>query len=180
MVRRFTRSAALLAVGSAALAACGSNQEAPVAVATVQLAVVAGGAHGGMPFRTGMTQEVFHSPTFHTGDPDGTGSALITVNRGQKEICWQISTSNISLPATASHIHQAAPDVQGPIVVNLAPADLVSKAQLDNGAWSVCRHPGPDLAWATVEAIIANPSAYYVNVHNGEFPPGAVRGQLGQ
>ncbi len=30
----------------------------------------------------------------------------------------------------------------------------------------------------TVAEILANPSAYYVNVHNAEFPSGAIRGQL--
>jgi hypothetical protein len=29
-----------------------------------------------------------------------------------------------------------------------------------------------------VAAILANPADYYVNVHNAEFPGGAVRGQL--
>ena len=26
--------------------------------------------------------------------------------------------------------------------------------------------------------ILANPASYYVNVHTGEFPDGAIRGQL--
>jgi hypothetical protein len=29
-----------------------------------------------------------------------------------------------------------------------------------------------------LDPIVANPSAYYVNVHTAEFPGGAVRGQL--
>jgi hypothetical protein len=29
-----------------------------------------------------------------------------------------------------------------------------------------------------VKDIVANPGNYYLNVHNAEFPPGAVRGQL--
>jgi hypothetical protein len=32
----------------------------------------------------------------------------------------------------------------------------------------------PDL----IKAIRQNPEAYYVNVHNSDFPTGAVRGQL--
>jgi len=33
---------------------------------------------------------------------------------------------------------------------------------------------------ALAQDLIQNPSAYYVNVHNGPFPKGAVRGQLGK
>lgn len=103
----------------------------------------------------------------------GTGSALITVNRGQQEVCWHISASNIALPATASHIHKAAPGVQGPIALNLAPP-----AEND-GSWSACKSP-PDVNRTVVEEIVENPGAYYVNVHNTVYPPGAVGGQLGQ
>ena len=53
MVRRFSWFAALLAVGSTAVAGCGSDQEAPVAVSTVRLAIVPGAEHGGAPLTTG-------------------------------------------------------------------------------------------------------------------------------
>ena len=174
MVRRFTRFAALVAVGSTAVAGCSKEQTTPVGVTTVSLAVVPGAQHGGMPFRTDLTQDVCHSPTVYAGDPDGTGSALITVNRGQREVCWHITTSNIALPVTVAHIHRAVADVQGPIVVNLAPPAG------NNGTWSGCRSAGPDLNWAIVEEIVENPSGFYANAHNAAYPPGAVRGQLGQ
>ena len=175
MVRRFTRLAALLAIGPIAAIGCGRDQEVPVGVTSVRLAVVAGAQHGGMPFRTEMTQEVWHAPNprDYAGDPDGTGWALITVNRGQKEVCWEVSASNIVLPARAAHIHKAAPFAQGPITIGLTPPAE------NNGSWSACASP-PAVNWATVEEIVANPGDYYVNVHNDEFPSGAVRGQLGQ
>lgn len=173
MVRRFTRLAALLAVGSTVAAGCSNEQTTPVGVTTVRLAVVPGAQHGGMPFRTDMTQEVFHGPTMtHFGDPDGTGSALITVNRGQQEVCWEVSVSNISLPVTAAHIHRGIADLQGPVVVNLFPTG--------GSSWSGCRSAGPDLNWSVVEEIVANPAGFYANAHNAQYGPGAVRGQLAQ
>jgi len=168
MVRRLTRFAVLLAVGSTALAGCGSDQEAPVAVSTVRLAIVPGAEHGGAPFTTGMTQEVWHTPMAYAGDPDGTGSALITVNRGQREVCWHLSVANITLPASLSHIHRAAPGVQGPPVVTLTPPDA-------SGASSGCKS---DVDPALLNELVESPESFYVNVHNSVYPPGAVRGQL--
>jgi hypothetical protein len=56
--------------------------------------------------------------------------------------------------------------VAGPVVVPLEPPT--------NGAASACAEVDGELALA----ILKHPSDYYVNVHNGEFPAGAVRGQL--
>jgi hypothetical protein len=68
--------------------------------------------------------------------------------------------------ATAAHIHIGAPDKAGPVLVGLdAPAD---------GSSDGC----VDLAKDKVKAVMDNPADYYVNVHNAEFPDGAVRGQL--
>jgi hypothetical protein len=99
------------------------------------------------------------------GDPDGTGEAFVTLNPGLREVCFQISVSHIA-PATAAHIHEAPEGVAGPIVVGLIPPT--------SGFSSGCVHADRDL----INDIIQNPSEFYVNVHNAEFPAGAVRGQL--
>jgi len=104
----------------------------------------------------------------YAGDPDGTGSALITVNRGQGEVCWHLSVANITLPASLSHIHRAAPGVQGPPVVTLTPPDA-------SGASSGCKS---DVDPALLNELVESPESFYVNVHNSVYPPGAVRGQL--
>lgn len=154
-----------LSVVAAALAGCAADS--PTGTQTVELALIAGAEHGGAPFATGMTQEVTFTPPW-TGDPDGVGTALITVNPGQREVCWETSASNITLPATASHIHRAEALVRGPIVVFLSPPDATGGA---TGCTS-----GVDRG--LLLDILRNPSEFYVNVHTADFPAGAIRGQL--
>ena len=97
MVFRSLRLAASLTVIATGLAACRQETAIPVAVQTVRLALIAGAEHGGAPFSTPMTQEITSTPPY-AGDPNGTGTALITVNHGQREICWEVSVSDITLP----------------------------------------------------------------------------------
>jgi hypothetical protein len=99
-------------------------------------------------------------------DPDGTGFASITLNAGQATVCWEISVSNIA-PAFAAHIHVAPAGVNGPVVVTLSPPTT--------GSSSGCTE---NVDPVLIQAIIDHPDQYYVNVHNAEFPGGAVRGQL--
>lgn len=101
------------------------------------------------------------------GDTDGTGTATISLNPAAGEVCYTISVANIAA-ATAAHIHTGAAGVAGPVLVGLAPPA--------SGTISGCTSASP----ATVQGIAANPGGFYVNVHNAEFPNGAVRGQLGQ
>ena len=99
------------------------------------------------------------------GDPDGAGTATLTVNPGLGQICYELTVSGIA-PATAAHIHLGAVGVAGPVVVPLEPPT--------DGTSSGCAEVSRELALA----ILTSPSDYYVNVHNAEFPAGAVRGQL--
>lgn len=101
------------------------------------------------------------------GDPDGSGTASFTLNRGLGEVCFWLSVSDIA-PATAAHIHRAPTTVAGPVVIPLtAPTSGTS-----SGCISADR--------VLIKDIAKNPQDYYVNVHNAEFPAGAVRAQLGE
>lgn len=119
-------------------------------------------AEGGRKFETTLTGA---AEVPGPGDPDGTGTARVTVNHGQKRVCYELEVSGIAT-ATAAHIHLGAAGVAGGVVVPLAaPAD---------GDSSGCVDVTDDLA----KAILKNPADYYVNVHNADFQNGAIRGQL--
>jgi CHRD domain len=100
------------------------------------------------------------------GDPDGSGFAVITLNTGQSEVCWELTVSDIA-PATAAHIHVGPTGVAGPVVVSLSPPTT--------GSSSGCTTADQEL----IKDIRKNPTNFYVNVHNAEYPAGALRGQLG-
>jgi CHRD domain len=102
------------------------------------------------------------------GDPDGSGTASFTFNRGTGEVCWTIDVEGITLPADAAHIHIAPVTDPGPVVIPLSAPDASGHA---SGCAIADR--------ALVKAITKDPAAYYVNVHTSDFQPGALRAQLG-
>ena len=136
-----------------------------VPMVLIMLAVLAfpgAASAGGRPFSTTLSGA---AEVPGPGDPDGSGTAMLTLNQGQGEICYELTVSGIAT-ATAAHIHVGDSTVAGPVVVPLAaPA---------SGTSSGCASVDPDL----IKTIRQNPENYYVNVHNAEFPAGALRGQL--
>jgi CHRD domain len=99
------------------------------------------------------------------GDPDGAGTAKITLDAAKGEVCYELMVQNVD-KSNAAHVHTGAAGQAGPPVVNLDPPT-----------------EGSSKGCTTVDAkviadIQANPGNHYVNVHNAEFPGGAVRGQL--
>lgn len=99
------------------------------------------------------------------GDPDGTGMATVRINPGRGTLCYSINVSNIA-PATMAHVHDGDAGSAGPVVRGLtAPT---------SGSSEGCATISRELAIS----IITDPEGYYVNVHNAEYPGGAIRGQL--
>jgi glucose/arabinose dehydrogenase len=119
---------------------------------------------GGQQFTTTLTGA---AEVPGPGDPDGSGTATVTLNPDGEEVCWEIQVSDITLPATAAHIHEAPVGVAGPVVVTLSAPDA-------NGVASGCT----TVASAEIMEILEHPEEYYVNVHTSDYPAGAVRGQL--
>jgi hypothetical protein len=103
------------------------------------------------------------------GDPDGSGMATVTVNADGGEVCFELSWMNIMQPAAAAHIHEGAADVAGPVVVPFFTEPMQGTSA------SNCVRVDDD---AVLDGIMTNPANYYVNVHNQEYPQGAIRGQL--
>ena len=68
------------------------------------LALTSLAADGGRKFTTTLTGAAEVSPTGvpNQGDPDGTGTATITLNPGTGQVCWEIQVSGITLPAFAA------------------------------------------------------------------------------
>jgi hypothetical protein len=101
-------------------------------------------------------------------DPDGYGTFSAGFNATR--LCYGLQTFKIGTPL-AAHIHQAPIGREGPIRVTLN-----HPTTAPSGASAGCT----TLTTTLANAIKANPRAYYVNVHTGVFPGGAVRGQLFQ
>lgn len=101
------------------------------------------------------------------GDPNGSGEAYV-FSTGDGVVCYVLEVDKIA-PATAAHIHEAEAGSNGPVVVTLsAPTSGSSAGCVDTG--------DADLA---ADITLRESSEYYVNVHNAEYPSGAVRAQLG-
>ena len=101
------------------------------------------------------------------GDPNGRGEAYV-FSTGGGVVCYVLEVDKIA-PATAAHIHEASAGDNGPVVITLsAPTNGSSAGCIDTG--------DADLA---ADITLRESSEYYVNVHNADYPGGAVRAQLG-
>jgi len=102
------------------------------------------------------------------GVKDGVGAFLLDIT-GTKG-CYDVKATMGEKP-TKAHIHQGAKGASGPVIVDLMPAFTPGEAAFT--AKSCVDLPGD-----TAATLIADPSAFYVNVHSDGHPDGAMRGQL--
>jgi hypothetical protein len=102
------------------------------------------------------------------GDPNGTGTAKLRLDRAKRRVCYTIRVRNID-DVVAAHIHRGRRGVAGGIEV-----DLIGAPESGN-RFTGCTE---GVARSLIREILRRPRRFYVNVHTGDFPGGAVRGQL--
>lgn len=120
------------------------------------------------------------------GDEDGVGTAYVFgIDEDPTTLCYVITAEGIDPTfeageVGAAHIHRGTPEENGPPVAALAfplegdAADCLTEGE--EGKFPLIGEDGePE---SIVADILENPESYYVNVHTGEFPDGAIRGQL--
>ena len=132
-------------------------------IAAVQAAPV---AQGGKTYTIALSgaNEVNAAGEPNQGDPDGTGTATLFINPGQKRVCYDITLTDVE-SVTMAHIHNAPAGQNGGIYIGLFMGD----GPLEGCVAATSRQ---------LAQIIAKPAGYYVNVHSTSRPAGAVRGQL--
>ncbi|MCK2149626.1 CHRD domain-containing protein [Marinobacter alexandrii] len=114
------------------------------------------------------------------GDSDGKGYAhVFGIDGDPTTLCYVVQVHNIqTVPVKegmAAHIHEAGKGMNGaPVAVLAGPEDGDAADCLTEGE----KGKFPTGEAGIVQRILENPSDFYINVHNPEFPKGAVRGQL--
>ena len=110
---------------------------------------------------TAFLYGVNETPT--PGDPDGVGVATVIIDNVANTVSWAIMAQNIALPLTGAHIHTGAYGVAGPVIVDFN--NSLTGSNMFDADLAMIRGP-------------VNATAFYVNLHNAQFPAGAIRGQL--
>jgi CHRD domain len=137
--------------------------------------------NGGRPFNLALSGanefDAAGQPINPHGDAD-RGSAKLTINPGQEEVCWSFGaitlTAGEALPF-AAHIHIAPEGIAGPIVVDIFGGAAAAPAPTSYPTGTTCVHGDRDV----LTAILQDPGAYYLNLHNAQHPGGVMRAQLG-
>jgi hypothetical protein len=138
------------------------------------VATGAGSAGTATPYTANSARAVFLTASLSganevpAADPDGRASELVRIQGDQ--VCFAVQWSRIAAP-TAHHIHRGAAGVNGPVVVPFFGSALPPTLTAAAGCLTVADA-------ALLASIVATPEAFYVNLHNTEFPGGAVRAQL--
>ncbi len=115
------------------------------------------------------------------GDPDGRGGIYVFgIDNDTQTLCYVLEVDGILQEGLMAHIHMGEAGENGPVIANLAgpvggdAADCLSEGE--PGKFNLQVLGGTDAG--IVQAILQNPEGYYVNVHNADYPSGAIRGQL--
>ena len=170
-MKPFVYLCALLVVGSVTTGCGDDNLTSPSPASSVRLTAAL------LP-----SNEV---PPVSGNEASGSGTAEVTFNLTKDSggnvtaATLDVTVSATGFPPgtalTASHIHGAAAGVNGGILVSFGLA--AGEVTFPNGSGSFTKQ-GVTMTIDQANSIIANPGAFYVNIHTAANPGGVARGQL--
>ena len=109
------------------------------------------------------------------GDPDGSAVGTFTLNDGTGGTTgfavFNLTLANLDFPLSAYHVHQAPATTTGGVFLGFGNPETIRTGNLLAGTVS-------GLSSSAIDTILANPSGFYLNIHNAQFGGGAVRDQL--
>ncbi|MEV0613200.1 CHRD domain-containing protein [Nonomuraea sp. NPDC050404] len=101
------------------------------------------------------------------GDKDGRSTVVLKISGN--EVTFAARWNKIGTP-TAGHVHAGARGVNGDVALPFLPESLPSSVRGVTGTVIASN----DL----IEKLVANPGAFYANLHDSAHPKGALRGQF--
>ena len=124
-------------------------------------------------------------PPITSNEAGGSANATITFNLS-KDSAGYVTAASMDVSATAAgfpsgtaltraHIHSGAAGTNGGILVNVGLTD--GEVRFASGGGSFTK-AGIAVTVDQVNAILANPSGFYFNIHTAGSPDGVARGQL--
>jgi CHRD domain len=147
---------------------------AAVASAALLLSVLAGSvaARPVFVFTTNLTGA---AEVPGPGDSDALGHAVIMVEPDNDRLCWIVNWHRVDGTVFAAHIHGPADAAHAaPVLIPLFMDETFGSKGINQGCVQ-----SADIG-SIIDAIVADPALYYVNVHSlPDFALGAIRGQLG-
>lgn len=134
-----------------------------------------------------LTTELTPSAENPPVNTDASGTAVVAIHqiRGADgaltgaivdfRIMWAVGQAET---LRAMHIHRGVAGSNGPVVIDSV---FGSPVEVSAGSGSFLRSTGvisDPMRLEVVEAVLANPAGYYVNIHSVSSPSGIIRGNL--
>lgn len=95
-------------------------------------------------------------------------------------IAYDVQYSGLSAPATAAHIHLGSIGVSGPVILPFSPGPTGTSGEIMGvlTAASLINQAISGISTFSDIVAAAQSGLLYVNIHDGMFPAGEIRGQL--